>query len=193
MSVSRSRRVARARSGHGAAQLRSMPAALTLVLVAIVAWLALGAAGLAVPRRLRFISHVLFPASALVALLLAIVALGAHRQRSANGRAAARPAGPSVPRSASTRSRRSSCSCSAPRAQPSRCSRPAISARATGRRRDSSASSITRSSPRWRWSSSPMMRTRSWWHGKRWRSLRSSSSSPSTGCRRSAARASCTC
>ena len=54
-----------------------MPTALTLVLVAIVAWLTLGAAGLAVPRRLRFISHVLFPASALVALLLAIVALGA--------------------------------------------------------------------------------------------------------------------
>ena len=54
-----------------------MPTALTLVLAAIAAWLVLGAAGLAVPRRLRFISHVLFPASALVALLLAIVALGA--------------------------------------------------------------------------------------------------------------------
>ena len=54
-----------------------MPAALTLVLVVIAAWLVLGAAGLAVPRRLRFISQVLFPASALVGLLLAIVALAA--------------------------------------------------------------------------------------------------------------------
>jgi formate hydrogenlyase subunit 3/multisubunit Na+/H+ antiporter MnhD subunit len=54
-----------------------MPAALTLVLAVIVAWLVLGAAGLAAPRRLRFISHALFPASALLALLLAIVAFSA--------------------------------------------------------------------------------------------------------------------
>lgn len=54
-----------------------MPAALTLVLAAIAAWLVIGAAGLAAPRRLRFISHALFPASAGVALLLAIVAFGA--------------------------------------------------------------------------------------------------------------------
>ena len=54
-----------------------MPAALTLVLAVIAAWLILGAAGLAVPRRLRFISRVLFPASALVGLMLAIIALAA--------------------------------------------------------------------------------------------------------------------
>ena len=54
-----------------------MPSALTLVLWVIAAWLILGAAGLAAPRRLRFISRVLFPASAALGLLLAIVALGA--------------------------------------------------------------------------------------------------------------------
>ena len=56
--------------------MRVMPA-LTLVLAVIAVWLLLGAAGLAAPRRLRFISHVVFPASAAVALLLAIVAFGA--------------------------------------------------------------------------------------------------------------------
>jgi hydrogenase-4 component B len=54
-----------------------MPSALTLVLWVIAAWLILGAAGLAAPRRLRFISRVLFPASAALGLLLAIVAFGA--------------------------------------------------------------------------------------------------------------------
>jgi len=48
--------------------------ALPLVLAAIVAWIALGAAGLAAPRKLRFVSHLLFPAGAAVALALAIVA-----------------------------------------------------------------------------------------------------------------------
>ena len=54
-----------------------MPSALTLVLWVIAAWLILGAAGLAAPRRLRFISRVLFPASAALGLLLAIVAFDA--------------------------------------------------------------------------------------------------------------------
>ena len=52
-----------------------MPPALALILAAIGAWLLLGVAGLGAPRRLRFISRGLFPASAVVALLLAIVAL----------------------------------------------------------------------------------------------------------------------
>lgn len=54
-----------------------MPPALALILAAIGAWLLLGVAGLVAPRRLRFVSRGLFPASAVVALLLAIVALAA--------------------------------------------------------------------------------------------------------------------
>jgi formate hydrogenlyase subunit 3/multisubunit Na+/H+ antiporter MnhD subunit len=49
--------------------------ALDLVLAAIAAWIALGALGLVRPRNLAFISRVLFPASAAVALALAIVAI----------------------------------------------------------------------------------------------------------------------
>jgi formate hydrogenlyase subunit 3/multisubunit Na+/H+ antiporter MnhD subunit len=48
--------------------------ALPLVLAAIVAWFALGAAGLVAPRNLRLISRVLFPAGACVGLVLAVVA-----------------------------------------------------------------------------------------------------------------------
>jgi len=48
---------------------------LTLVLGAIGAWLAIGAIGLARPRNLRFVGRVLFSASALVGLGLALVAL----------------------------------------------------------------------------------------------------------------------
>ena len=47
---------------------------LSLVIAAIVAWLAIGALGLVRPRNLRFISRVLFPAGAAVALALAVVA-----------------------------------------------------------------------------------------------------------------------
>ena len=93
---------------------------------------------------------------------------------------------------ASTRCRRSSCCCWAPRARRSRCSPPATSARARAPRPASSASSTTRSSRRWRWCSSPTTRTCSWWRGKRWRWRRSSSSRPSTASPRSAAPASST-
>jgi len=53
-----------------------MPAlpALPLVLAAIAAWLALGVAALAAPRRTTYVSHVLFPISAAVSLALATVA-----------------------------------------------------------------------------------------------------------------------
>ncbi len=47
---------------------------LELVVVAVVAWLALGALGLLRPRRLVFVSRVLFPAGAAVGLALAVVA-----------------------------------------------------------------------------------------------------------------------
>ena len=47
---------------------------LSLVIAAIVAWLAIGALGLVRPRDLRFISRALFPVGAAVALALAFVA-----------------------------------------------------------------------------------------------------------------------
>jgi hydrogenase-4 component B len=50
------------------------PTPLYLVIAAIAAWLAVGALGLVRPRHLRFISRVLFPAGAAVALALAVVA-----------------------------------------------------------------------------------------------------------------------
>ncbi len=48
---------------------------LPLVIAAIAAWLVIGALGLLRPRRLAFVSRVLFPAGSAVALALAIVAL----------------------------------------------------------------------------------------------------------------------
>ena len=48
---------------------------LHLVLAAILAWLAIGVIGLARPRNLRFVGRVLFSASALVSVGLALVAL----------------------------------------------------------------------------------------------------------------------
>jgi formate hydrogenlyase subunit 3/multisubunit Na+/H+ antiporter MnhD subunit len=48
--------------------------ALHLVIAAIIAWILIGALGLARPRDLRFVSRALFPAGAAVSLLLAIVA-----------------------------------------------------------------------------------------------------------------------
>jgi hydrogenase-4 component B len=50
------------------------PTPLDLVIAAITAWLAIGALGLLRPRDLHFVSRVLFPAGAAVALALAIVA-----------------------------------------------------------------------------------------------------------------------
>ena len=52
---------------------------LHVCLAAIVGWLAIGAAGLAAPRRLRFISHALFPVGAAVGIVLAIAAIAALR------------------------------------------------------------------------------------------------------------------
>jgi len=52
---------------------------LSLCLAAILAWLAIGSIGLAVPHRLKFISRVLFPLGAGVGFALAIVALAALR------------------------------------------------------------------------------------------------------------------
>jgi len=49
------------------------PTPLQLVIAAIAAWLAIGALGLLRPRDLRFVSRLLFPASAAVAVALAIV------------------------------------------------------------------------------------------------------------------------
>ena len=51
--------------------------ALDLVMAAIAAWCVIGALGLVRARDLRFVSHALFPAGALVALALAGVALAA--------------------------------------------------------------------------------------------------------------------
>ncbi len=56
------------------------PDALTLVLVAITAWLAIGALGIAGWRRLRFVSRVLFPAGAAVGVLLAAAAFAGLSQ-----------------------------------------------------------------------------------------------------------------
>ena len=50
------------------------PDAISLVLAAVVAWLAIGALGIAGLRKLRFVSRVLFPAGAGVGIALAIVA-----------------------------------------------------------------------------------------------------------------------
>ncbi len=50
------------------------PTPLELIGVAIAAWIAIGAAGLVRPRNLRFVSRVLFPAGAAVALVVAVVA-----------------------------------------------------------------------------------------------------------------------
>ena len=50
------------------------PSSLTLVLVAICAWLAIGALGLVRSRNLHFIGHTLFPAGAAVGLALAVAA-----------------------------------------------------------------------------------------------------------------------
>ena len=51
--------------------------ALDLLCAAIAAWLAIGAAGLAIANRVRLISQVLFPAGALVGVLIALVAFTA--------------------------------------------------------------------------------------------------------------------
>ncbi len=56
------------------------PDAMTLVLAAIGAWLAVGALGIAGWRRLRFVSRVLFPAGAAVGVLLAVAAFAALGQ-----------------------------------------------------------------------------------------------------------------
>ena len=48
--------------------------ALDLVIVAIGAWIAIGALGLVRPRELAFVSHVLFPLGAAVGIALAVVA-----------------------------------------------------------------------------------------------------------------------
>ncbi len=50
---------------------------LVLTLAAVVGWLAIGTLGLFRPRDLRFISHGLFPAGAIVGILLALGAIGA--------------------------------------------------------------------------------------------------------------------
>ncbi|MEO8488019.1 MAG: proton-conducting transporter membrane subunit, partial [Betaproteobacteria bacterium] len=50
------------------------PATLTLVLAAIVAWLAIGVLGVAALRKLRIVSRVLFPAGAAVGVGLAVAA-----------------------------------------------------------------------------------------------------------------------
>src|SRR6187455_1616635 len=47
---------------------------LHLVIAAIVAWLAIGVVGLLRPRNLRFVSRVLFPAGAAIAIGLSVVA-----------------------------------------------------------------------------------------------------------------------
>jgi hypothetical protein len=53
------------------------PAATTMVLAAIAAWLAIGVLGLVALRRLRIVSRVLFPMGAAVGVALAIVAFRA--------------------------------------------------------------------------------------------------------------------
>ncbi len=53
------------------------PGSLDAAMLLAAAWLAIGLAGLAAPRSLRFATRVLFPAGALVGLLLAAVALAA--------------------------------------------------------------------------------------------------------------------
>jgi formate hydrogenlyase subunit 3/multisubunit Na+/H+ antiporter MnhD subunit len=54
--------------------------ALSLIVAAIVVWLAIGALGLARPRSLTYVGRVLFSAGALVGLLVAGVALSALGQ-----------------------------------------------------------------------------------------------------------------
>ena len=55
-----------------------MPALLSidLLLIAACAWLAIGFAGLAAPRNLRYISKILFPLGALIAVLAGLTSLG---------------------------------------------------------------------------------------------------------------------
>jgi formate hydrogenlyase subunit 3/multisubunit Na+/H+ antiporter MnhD subunit len=60
-----------------------MPDALSLLLAAVAAWLAIAALGLVAPRNLAFVSRVLFPAGSAVGVavaLLAVAAIGAAPQ-----------------------------------------------------------------------------------------------------------------
>jgi hypothetical protein len=52
------------------------------VIAAVVGWLAVGAVGLVRPRRLAFVSHVLFPIGAAIglALVVAVAAIGREAQ-----------------------------------------------------------------------------------------------------------------
>ena len=52
--------------------MESTGPALAGVLLVVVAWLVIGAVGMALPRRLNFIAHALFPASALLSVALAV-------------------------------------------------------------------------------------------------------------------------
>ncbi len=53
------------------------PSAIDGVLAVVAAWLTIGLAGLAAPRSFRFVARVLFPASALLGIVLAALALAA--------------------------------------------------------------------------------------------------------------------
>src|SRR5439155_9541721 len=46
----------------------------------VAGWLVIGAAGLLAPRSIRYIAHSLFPLSAVIALAMAVVAIGAMGQ-----------------------------------------------------------------------------------------------------------------
>ena len=48
---------------------------LSMVLAIVIAWLMIGAAGLAAPRKLGWVGHTLFPLGATLGLALAIIAV----------------------------------------------------------------------------------------------------------------------
>ena len=142
----------------------------------------------------RFVARVLFPLGAALGLALAGVALAGDRRAAAHLRRC-RSACPTCRSTcASTRCRRSSCCCSARSRPASRCSPPATSARARARAPGLHVPPVPRV-PR-QHGAGAARRRRLRLHGgvgDRWRCRRSSSSRPTTACRRSAAPASSTC
>ena len=151
------------------------------ILGVILLWLALGLAGVFFPRNLHLVSRVLFPAGALGALALAVAALAALGGDRAV-RWCCRSACPTCRFTcASTRCRRFSCCCSAPRPRGISmfCCRLLPPRR---RHRARPALPAVPRVPRQHGAGAARRRRlrRSWWPGRRWRCRRTSSSPPST-------------
>ena len=166
---------------------------LSLVVAAIAAWLVIGALGLVRPRNLRFISRVLFPAGAAVALALA--GGGGICDRRHHRQSTVLPLGlPDLPFHLRLDALSAFFLLLLGRRQRGDLAvfRRLFPHQRGDRARRHLSSSTTRFSRRWRSCWSPTTRTCSWWRGRRWRWRRSSSSRPTIASPRSAARDSST-